>query len=322
MKNIYVSLLISFVIHSIILIVLFIIDTDRIPIRPQLEINIQPTISTSQTKSKSPDQIHTDIFPEKTIASHANTKVNLYPFDYHFLLDSLHKSISLSSDTSATLNQKNWDQFLMDKWKKEYLLSEINLPPKNDSQLTAFSMNKLNIFQTDHDDVGGTADGGQPLLILEKIVSFLKQQMDKKYPPQFNFVPSETQLNIISILSSRENATQLEIYSLLSSKPPITNEILNKDLDLLTYKGFLTREKISPQQIFDFFGIPIEMSHKNQLNSVYRYNLNIKEQELISYLQSRLYLLEEKLQTDPPDSSVIISKINTLQQKIFSLIHE
>ena len=106
MKSVYVSLFISFAIHSVILIVLLIMDADRIPTHHQLEINIQSTISTSQTESKPNDQIHTDIFPEKTIDSHDNTEVNLFPFDYHFLMDSLYRPVFPSPESSAILNQK------------------------------------------------------------------------------------------------------------------------------------------------------------------------------------------------------------------------
>ncbi len=320
MKISSLSLIISSIIHLIIFIILFITYRDRISSDHPLQINIAYPSLISQPEIEFPLQIQADDFLKKSgDPQQDNKQVNIFRFDYRFLMDSLYKSANPPSDTSAVLNQKEKDQFLTELLKKEYFLSEINLPAENDSQMTAFSMNKLHILQTEHDALGNTSGGVQPLLILEKMISFLQQQMDKENPPQLNFIPSETQLNIISILSDNDDATQLEIYSFLSSRPSVTMEILNKELDLLTYKGFLTRKKISPQLIFNFFGTPIEMSRKNQLNPIYRYTLNIKKQDLLSYLQSKYFLLGEELQVNPSDSSAIISEMNTLQEKIFLL---
>ncbi len=324
MKIEYISLFISFVIHAVILIVLYIIDTDRIQMYHQLEIHIQPIISMPQTESNSIDEIHTDMFPDQSIGPHDNTKANLYSFNYH-LLDSLYQPASPFSEPPAILNPKEWQQFLFEALKKEYFLSEINLPAKKDSQLTITSLQELDLLQSEYDPVDGFGrehlDNVHPFPSIDKIVSLIREQLNKNNPPQFDFIPSEIQLNIIKLLCNRENATQLELYSMISPNQPITIEMLNQDLDLLTDKAFLTREKVSPEQIFNLFGIPIEMSRKNQLNPVYRYDLNINKQKLIAYLQSKYFLLEQELQTDPSDSSTIITNMKTLQEKIFILIN-
>ena len=326
MRRLTLSLLISFAIHFILLIILFRINKGQLPVHNQLQIDILSPASIHLPEIRAPVHILTDDLTENLSDPESHSKINLITFDYHFLLDSLYGLISPLSDTSVILNQRDWEQFLSTELKKEYFLSGIRLPSRIDSQLTAFSIQNPDLFQYEHDGINGTTektiDDVQPIFSIEKIVAFIRQQLNKKNPPQFNFTPSETQLDIISILSHKNNATQLEIYSFLPSRLSITAEGLDQELDLLTDKGFLVRKKVSPEQIFNFFGILIEMSRKNRLNPVYPYELNINKQELLSYLQSTLSLLKDKLQTHPSDSTAMASEKNSLQQKILMLLQE
>jgi hypothetical protein len=102
-----------------------------------------------------------------------------------------------------------------------------------------------------------------------------------------SFEPSPVQLETLSLLSQKIEATQLDLYPLLSESPPILMEQFNRSLDELVIRGFLTKKKISPQNIFTFFYIPIEMSSKNRKNPVYLYALTVEPEELKNYLQTK-----------------------------------
>ena len=119
-----------------------------------------------------------------------------------------------------------------------------------------------------------------------------------------NFEPSPVQLKTLSLLSQKIEATQLDLYPLLSESLPIVMEQFNHSLDELVIRGFLTKKKISPQNIFTFFYIPIEMNSKNRKNPVYLYALNIEPEELKTYLQTKNIFphLTDPLRSDSDDS--------------------
>ena len=143
-------------------------------------------------------------------------------------------------------------------------------------------------------------------------------------PSRFDFIPTETQLQIMATLYKKQKATQLDIYANFAPANPLTAEQLDQNLDYLVKKGFLSRRKISPQNIFGLVTplgtIPIEMSRKNRLNPVYVYEPTVDQLNLVTYLQTRLYLLQEKRVPTPEDSLTLIPEIRSLQQKIQMLV--
>ena len=158
---------------------------------------------------------------------------------------------------------------------------------------------------------------GTTLLLVNPI---LQPEKQKKNPIQFDFIPSEAQLQSLRQLYKKGKASQLELYPNLILLKPITAEDFNKSLDMLTNKGFVSRKKISPENILYVQGIPIELSAKNRKNPVYLYTVNVGMIQTITYLQAKLYHLKEELAASIADSLKLRNQIRNLNDKIQILI--
>jgi hypothetical protein len=136
---------------------------------------------------------------------------------------------------------------------------------------------------------------------------------EEKNKVQFDFLPTETHVQAMAALYKKGKATQKDLYLELDPSIPITAELFNRDLDLLVQKGFMTRKKISPENIFGIatpFGvIPIEMSRKNKLNPVYQYKCQVDRAKLLAFLQSNQFLLKEKMKKASPADSVLLRSL-------------
>ena len=158
---------------------------------------------------------------------------------------------------------------------------------------------------------------GTTLLLFNPI---LQTEKEKEIPVQFNFIPSEAQLQSLRQLYEKGKVSQLELYPNLLLSRPITAEDFDKSLEMLVKKGFVTRKKISPENILYVQGIPIELSSKNRKNPVYLYTANIDKNQTITYLQARLYQLKEEMAASMADSLKLRNKILDLNKKIQILI--
>ena len=158
---------------------------------------------------------------------------------------------------------------------------------------------------------------GTTLLLFNPI---LQPEKQKKNPVQFDFIPSEAQLQSLRQLFHKGKASQLELYPNLILSRPITAEDFNRSLDMLVKKGFVSRKKISPENILYVQGIPIELSARNRKNPVYLYTVNVRKNQTITYLQAKLYQLKEELAASMADSPKLRNQIRDLNDKIQILI--
>ena len=326
MKSLRFSLIISLIVHFIPLI-LFFSFRQKIPRESRsiyFEIISEVPITKTQlpTQMKIPSKIQ--ILPEESVPLLSSHKPQPFAQDSIAHFDSLVELLRLS-DTSSIFNQEEWKTFVIKRVKKQYLISQDTQHSQEDSNVLIFSLGELENPVTPGDEISDRIDkrnqGVKPLMLpLGTFSKFTENKSKEQIPPQFDFIPTEAQIQALSLLYKKKKATQLDIYSALDTTLPITAEVLNQNLNVLVKKGFLLQKKISPENNFSFFGIPIEMSRKNRLNPIYLYQPIVSRTKIMTYLQSRLYLLKEKLRSTPTDSSMIIPKIQNLQEKIQILI--
>ncbi len=232
-------------------------------------------------------------------------------------------------DPNLLLKTPSWKTFLEKAKKKQTLLTTKpkSLPKdfilQDRFQTWIQTLTYQNIFYRDDisEYIKKQTQGTSSFFLSPRIIT---KQTDKKIPPKFDFIPTETQLHTLTHLYKKGKATQVDIYPNLETSKPMTAEGLNRSLDFLVKKGFLTKKKISPQNIFTIqtpIGVfPIEMSRKNLLNPVYLYEPRVDRTQLMAYLQAIRFLLQEKLRSAPADSSTLVPQIQNLQEKILILI--
>ena len=282
------------------------------PVKPRAEEEIVPRPETLDESETHPDvSIQPDSRPEGP---------SDIP-DYAALFDSLYDSARLSADSSSLYNQDAWKQFVLKKVKEQYFSSIHPVPFPEDSNVLAFSLEGWEYPLSQGDEVADKIyqrnTGVTPLPSLLGLLSkIIPKKSDKEPDPQFDFIPTETQIRAMDVLYTKKKATQLEIYPMLDTSQPITAEGLNRQLEVLINKGFLSRKKISPEYHFVLFGTPVEISSKNRKNQLYLYESNVNKKKLLDFLQAQLYLNQDELRAHPADSLTIMSRIHSFQQKI------
>ena len=138
----------------------------------------------------------------------------------------------------------------------------------------------------------------------------------EKISPQFDFIPTEAQVLSMQQLYEKGDVTQMELYPSLRLSCPITAEDYNKSLKMLVEKGFVTRKKISPQNILYVMGVPVELSSRNRRNPIYLYKANVNKNKIINYLQAKSQQLKDLNESFSGDSSKIRIMIEDLERSV------
>jgi hypothetical protein len=125
------------------------------------------------------------------------------------------------------------------------------------------------------------------------------QPKPEKNPVRFDFMPTEVQVRAMASVYRKKKATQKDLYLDLDPGRPMTASLFNRELDFLVSKGFLTRKKISPQNLLMLVtpvgAVPVEMSRLNRLNSVFEYKAQVDRSKLLAYMQSQETRLRDRL---------------------------
>jgi hypothetical protein len=136
---------------------------------------------------------------------------------------------------------------------------------------------------------------------------------EEKNETRFDFLPSENQVQALSVLYQKGKATQKDLYLELDNSVTTTIERFNGELEMLLEKGFVSRKKISPQNLFTiatpFGGFPIEMSGRNRRNPVYEYKALVPRQTLLAFLQSHEFFLAERLRKASPKDTALVRSL-------------
>lgn len=160
-------------------------------------------------------------------------------------------------------------------------------------------------------------DGYRQVPLSPALLQGLKTLFSKKQQPQFDFIPTDAQLQGLAAIFKTGGSTPVEIYPTIKTENTVTAEMFDKELELLVDKGFLYRKKISPQNLLIITtpvgGVPVEMSKKNRLNPVYFYKPAVDKNQLRAYLESQMFILNENTKTSP-DSTFFIEKINIIKK--------
>ena len=117
---------------------------------------------------------------------------------------------------------------------------------------------------------------------------------EKVHKTDYQYIPTTSQCRILSLLDSLIETDQLELYLRFNQESEITMEAFLREMNQLYKKGFVKRKKISPQQLFSFFGVPIETSQKNRRNPVYSFHIQVDQAIVKRYLESKLDELSQK----------------------------
>ena len=141
------------------------------------------------------------------------------------------------------------------------------------------------------------------------------EHKEKVHKTDYQYVPSVSQCRILTLLDSLIETDQTDLYLRFNQKNSITMESFLTEIDQLYKKGFVKRKKISPQQLFSFFGVPIETSAKNRRNPVYSFHIQVDPSIVKRYLESQLDKLSQKKIFSTSDSI----QIRELQKKLIIL---
>lgn len=241
------------------------------------------------------------------------------------IIDSLTTFSHLNLDSTSVFALEAWRQFVLKKQKEMAFIKEMSDADIADSLVNLLSQMIFKDPGVVRDEVADNIlernQGNKPLPSITGLMSQIVESVkERNIPPRFDFIPSDNQIQAMAVAFDQGSANQMDMYAKLSNDQPITAEGFNHSLDLLVKKGFLARKKISPQAIFTLFGIPIEMSAQNRRNPLYLYTPKIEKNKLIDYLQSRLYLMEDRVRRVPSDSTRLNPRIQSLRKKLQYLL--
>jgi predicted transcriptional regulator len=105
----------------------------------------------------------------------------------------------------------------------------------------------------------------------------------------FAVIPSESEIEVLKILWKETRATSSEIYAQLDSAR-ITAADLQQILAVMTQRGLLEREQISPRHEFTVLGgITLEMSARNRKNREYIYWPKVTRQAMLTFLDATAF---------------------------------
>ncbi len=146
----------------------------------------------------------------------------------------------------------------------------------------------------------------------------------RKYPPRIFSEPTKTELRILDMLWTRSFRDQLDLYRSLGNEVLLTAADFDRVLEVMTEKGFISRKKVSPEELFQVItplgSRSIEMKKINRKNPVYRYSHTISKEEVILYLDALLYELRTKLADRRIISEADSVQLRRLEEKITMLL--
>lgn len=153
-----------------------------------------------------------------------------------------------------------------------------------------------------------------------------KNPAPKEIPLQTDYIFDKIEAKAFSFLFKQNKGTQIDMYKEYDFSDTITASEFEARLDKLVKMGYLSRKKISPQLLFTisalFIQIPIEMSKQNRKNPVYEYQPLINKENLITYLQAKLFQLKKHLSEGKTDTLQIKKKISSLQESLLILTRQ
>ncbi|MBN2008880.1 hypothetical protein JW960_06005 [candidate division KSB1 bacterium] len=144
-------------------------------------------------------------------------------------------------------------------------------------------------------------------------LNLFSRDPNKKPDPRDYLLPQRDELEVLQILWDKGDSPDYLIYGELDRSQNMTMTDLNQLLETMDEKHLISREKISPEQLFGFaaFGNEIggfEMSSKNKKNQVFLCHNLIDELQMKNLISASAYLSEnDPTQLDPKQLRIISS---------------
>ena len=309
------AIILSLLFHILIIAISLFYILAPTSLEPNREINVRfqivqtPTITTKPAKPRqkpilSKKQIESNLPKLKNSLANDNflagidsTKADT---SFHIELEQIHLN-SLSYLIRRQLAQMNFDSL--------YIVSQNQKPPQIGLDIKNVPIPKDRIAERLRNENLGLS----PMVNISNALAALNKSRQKKALSKIDFIPSRVQLQALKVIWDNKSATLSDIYSEMDSSFLVTAELVEKELTALTEKNLISRKKVSPQNEFNLFGIMIEMDELNRLNPVYAYSPKISRDEMMTFLQARLYLAQEQKKTkDKNYSKELEDKIQQL----------
>jgi len=137
---------------------------------------------------------------------------------------------------------------------------------------------------------------------------------------KLDFIPTESQIRALNHLFDRGATQDTDLYPVLVTGKYQSFEMYREEMDRMVNKGLISKEKVSPEQLFILFVIPIEMSAKNRKNPEYKYEPLFKKKTLIDFLQAKLYAAQKMKEDMKQDSVMLNLRIEEISKKLKILL--
>lgn len=128
-------------------------------------------------------------------------------------------------------------------------------------------------------------------------------------------IPTRAELDVLEILWAKEDVQDTTIYSCLDTTLNITMLDLNKLLEGMARKGFVSRKIVSPRNEFNVFGNLIEMSPTNRRNRIYEYHTLVNRDLMRTFIDANAFLFKQ-------DSSIVNLKLLEAARKDTTLLKD
>lgn len=214
--------------------------------------------------------------------------------------DSLHAKIVLSGESQEARAQWLRRQIFVDNLLTQSALSLsdttlfFRMQPQsplslNQSQLEALAPRLDAITEKFRREQLGQPPTAPLGTLIGKGLKYLAGKLGGAPNNPLAIIPSETEVEVMTILWKKNFATSTEIYADLDSAQ-LTAAELQQTLAVMADRGLLNRQQISPRNELTILGVvPVEMSAQNRKNREYLYHANVSRQNMLTFLDATTF---------------------------------
>ncbi|MBN1352178.1 BlaI/MecI/CopY family transcriptional regulator [candidate division KSB1 bacterium] len=300
-----------------------------IPLAPALRSNKNTeTIPESSAKAElvfddttnvvrnAPDSLHEKLVLVYDILNRETDSLRLIPIRRQMLYDEILENLTNANDSSRIAHKilaSNLSNMLLgrktlenEKKKEEYIEKKLGSDLYNSDPQFAVSVPEI------LSRIQGMAS------------SATHQKHSKPQKPKLTVLPTLAEVSVLKALWEKDKITQNMIYADLDTAVKLTAEDLNHVLDGMVEKGWVTRKKISPQNIMKVMtpvgAVDVEMSPLNRKNPVYEYSALAERNDVLRFLDSQLFLARAQMKNKTATDSTLLAESDSLLAKVLLLI--
>ena len=151
-----------------------------------------------------------------------------------------------------------------------------------------------------------------------------KPEPKQQKRPRIISEPTKLELDVLTMLWTQGEQNQMDLYRKLDKDLPTTASDFDIALEKMTEKGFLARQKTSPEDLLHILTpvgtTSIEKNELNRKNPVYQYSSVITREEVLRYLDALLYQLRERTAEQEILAQADTFHIKSLEEKIIKIL--